>query len=214
MKVRAASIDIGSKNLGLYIEDFDVDVLQSIPKVKCKIDRSTGLPSEDYLSLLYKVYKEGSRVVHEKIDMTKEPFKCRDYKDDNVLLNIIAYLDRYKKLWDTCAIFVLERQMKKNYVASKIQWIIYSYFVNRYGPFKVVTDIQASRKTKILGAPLKMTKPKRKDWAVSEAIKILKVRGDLRGLTDLEKKGKKDDLGDSLVQLQAFKVLLFIEGRL
>lgn len=213
MKVKAASFDIGSVNLGLYVEEFDTDVLERIPKVKVK-KGINNLPSDAYMYQIYQVYKEGSRVLHEIVNMTQSPHECRDYKDDCVLLNACHFLDKYTPVWDTCSLFVIERQMKKNHVAQRIEKLIYSYLINRYGPFKVVTDIQASRKTQVLGAPKKMTKPQRKAWAVEEGKKVYEYRNDQKGLVDIQLSKKKDDLGDSLLQLQALKFLVYVEGRL
>ena len=56
-----------------------------------------------------------------------------------------------------------------------------------------------------------MEKPERKKWAVNKAIQILTDRKEFEVLASLTNKKKKDDLADTLCQLQAMKYRFFVE---
>jgi hypothetical protein len=148
------------------------------------------------------LYTEGKREFWELVDFT--------IGGSDVLINILDFLDKNKKIWKGCNGVIIERQMKINFLAQNLQHYIFSYFKQNY-PFKFVSDISASRKTQALGAPKKMTKPERKKWAVLEAQKVCELRNDIRGIQMLYSKKKADDLADSMIQLKAFQKLLFIQ---
>jgi hypothetical protein len=56
-----------------------------------------------------------------------------------------------------------------------------------------------------------MSKPQRKKWATEKAMNILMERGDTDTLEEIESSKKKDDLADTLIQLQSFKFLRFVD---
>jgi len=149
------------------------------------------------------LYTEGKRVYWDVTNFT--------YGND-MYVNIGLYLDAHRNMWDTCNGIIIERQLKTNPKAQSIQFFIFGYFKNLYGPFKYISDISATRKTQVLGAPPKMKPKVRKAWAVNEAHKIFDARNDLEGLRILHQ-GKSDDKADSCVQLKAFQKLVFIEGK-
>ena len=114
---------------------------------------------------------------------------------------------------------------KHNPMAVKLGQHCYSYFTFKYGRYKKVVEFPAYHKTHILGAPKEagkkmkngnikykaMGKPKRKKWSIEKASYILGLRGELEVLNKLKNKGKKDDLADVVCQLQAAKVLMYID---
>ena len=72
---------------------------------------------------------------------------------------------------------------------------------------------------KIEGKPTKkgkirwksIDKPQRKKWSILKATEILENRNEIETINNLKTKTKKDDLADTLTQLQAFKYKHFIE---
>jgi hypothetical protein len=83
-----------------------------------------------------------------------------------------------------------------------------------YSTFKTTIEFPAYHKTQVLGARKKMSKKERKEWAVDKAIDILSNRDDNESLEKLSSKKKKDDYSDTIVQLQAFKYLLYVDQSL
>lgn len=145
------------------------------------------------------LYLIGKRILWRKMD----------FAGDDVFVNIVLYLDSIRTQTDACSAIIIERQHKRNYNAQVVQHFIFAYYKNLYGPFKHISDISATRKTQVLGAPKKMDKPARKNWAISEARKICNLRKDAEGSAILQK-GKADDLADTLVQLKAWQKLVYV----
>ena len=139
-------------------------------------------------------------------------------------------LDKYKKYFDQCAYFIIEKQMCfdkiRNLMAIKLGQHCQSYFILKY-PEKIknIIEFPAYHKTILLGAKkikgnkiLKngkhnwktMDKKSRKKWAILKAIEILKLRNEEISITEFK---KKDDLADTLLQMQAFKILNFFKKK-
>jgi hypothetical protein len=142
---------------------------------------------------------------------------------------MISALDNYKDVFDRCSIVVIEQQMSfkqaQNTMALKLGQHCYSYFIFRYpitqdGDFvfdesKEIIEFPAYYKTQVMGAPKvngkAMSKPDRKKWSTEKAIDILMERGDTDTLDEIIGSKKKDDLADTLIQLQSFKFLRFVD---
>lgn len=187
--MKLLSIDIGTKNCAFYIEEFDENLLNKT-------------------TTLEELYQIGNRV-YLKVVNFEHDLSCKDNKGD-IFTAIISYLDSNLYLWDRCNGIIIERQMKLNYNAQIIQHFIFAYFKIKYGNFKYIADISATRKTQCLNAPKKLNKPERKKWAVKEANKIFEYRNDFEGI-GLLSVSKADDLADSILQLKAFQKCLFID---
>jgi len=113
----------------------------------------------------------------------------------------------------------------QNTMALKLGQHCYSYFIFRYpitqdGDFvfdesKEIIEFPAYYKTQVMGAPKvngkAMSKPERKKWATEKAINILMERGDTDTLDEIIGSKKKDDLADTLIQLQSFKFLRYVD---
>lgn len=227
-----ASFDIGKKNFAFYIEEVRLDHLTSIKNIStCNRYNEDGTPTPQMKTILEEVYDSGRTILHKNYDLTKD---CDPKKtlDPNTFHNMIEVLDKYASYWDKCSVFVIEEQMsfgkKLNKMAVKLGQHCYSYFAFKYGKFKSIIEFPAYNKTQILGAykvegkPYKngkkrwkaMEKHDRKKWSVILAEEILTNRGEIDILEGLTSKKKKDDLADTLTQLQAFKYLAFVDKKI
>ena len=56
-----------------------------------------------------------------------------------------------------------------------------------------------------------MSKPQSKKWSTEKAINILMERGDTDTLDEITGSKKKDDLAYTLIQLQSFKFLRYVD---
>lgn len=207
--MRILSIDVGTKNCAFYIEDFSENEFSKIEKTKKVTTKKTTKKKKvvtevtaEPLSTNDALYKIGTCVYWNVINF-----------EDNgdIFVSIVKFLDSHHKIWDECNGIIIEKQLKINYSAQIIQHFLFSYFRITYGPFKYISDISATRKTQVLGAPKKLDKKDRKKWAVVEARKLLTLRGDKEGLRILDTP-KADDLADSCLQLKAFQKLVFVDG--
>jgi hypothetical protein len=229
MTTYIASFDIGKKNFAFYVEEVNIDVLEkmtSIPKNKrYNVD---GTPKDEFQTLISNVYLTGNKILYKNLDLT-EGTKKEKYLDSLIYHNMIEALDTYKDVFDKCSIIVIEQQMSfknaQNTMALKLAQHLHSYFIFRYpitkcgnvviDDSKEVVEFPAYYKTQVLGAPKvggkSMSKPQRKKWATEKAMDILMERGDTETLEEIEGSKKKDDLADTLIQLQSFKFLRFVD---
>ena len=225
-----ASFDIGSVNFAFYVEEIDRESLLKIKNIPNKVRYNVdGTPTEEMTNILNKVYKNGKTILHKNSDISKNCVKGKQL-DQNTFHNMTDLLDSYSEYWDKCCFFVIEQQMafgkmKSNPKAVKLGHHCQSYFMFRYGRFKKVIEFPAYHKTQILGCEKikgkqskngnyrwkSIPKPDRKKWSVIKATEILNLRGEEETIQNIKSKTKKDDLADTLTQLQAFKYLCFID---
>ena len=226
--IRVCSIDIGKKNFAFYIEEIDNEALLSIQTIpKENRYHLNGTPSEEFKSILKRVWSNGKTILFQNNDLTKN-CKKGAYLDTEVYYNMIDLLDSHGSYWDSCEAFVIEKQMsfgkKNNTMAVKLAQHCWSYFAFRYGRFKQIIEFPAYYKTQILGAPKtekrlkngKITyksidKPARKKWSIVQATEIFKDREDDNTMSSLNSNKKKDDLADCVTQLQAYKYIVFVD---
>lgn len=230
--IRVASFDIGKKNFAFYIEEFNRDSLMSIKNIPSRVRyNSNGTPTQLMEDILEQVYGNGETILHENLDLTENCNK-KLRLDPETFHNMNDVLDEYLEYFDKCDAIIIEQQMsfgrgKNNPMAMKLGQHCYSYFTFKYGRFKTIVEFPAYHKTQVLGAPKvkgkktkkgfrwkAMDKKARKKWSTEKAIEILTSRGELDILEGLTTVSKKDDLADTLTQLQAFKYLAYVEKQL
>lgn len=199
-KIRIASFDIGKKNFAQYVEDADVESLLLLEKKYDSLPKSLqrrvkGPMNSQILDLLDDVYITGQRIQTGVYDLRDDHES--DKLDIRTRINIINHLDKYRELWDTCDIFIIEQQYFKtwngrskrsagteaNVDAIKIAEGVLMWFLSEY-PFKTVEYFGSQNKTQILGAPWSMKKDQRKKWAEDKSREIYEMRGD-KGMIEL-----------------------------
>ena len=220
-----ASFDIGKKNFAFYIEEFDKSEIMKLPRVQSsKRYNSDGTTTHDFEKIVTKVCMNGKSIIFQNSDLT-EGCKKSSYLDPETYHNMTDLLDRYVDYWDQCDAFVIEKQMsfgkRHNTMALKLGQHCWSYFAFKYGRFKEIIEFPAYHKTQVLGAKKIISKggtkykaidkPARKKWSVEKAISILKERNDDKTISALTSTKKRDDLADVLCQLQAFKILVYLD---
>lgn len=224
-----ASFDIGKKNFAFYIEEFDKSDIIKLPNIP-KIERynNNGTTTPVFADVIRKVCQNGKLILFENNDLTEGCDK-NAYLDTESLHNMTDLLDEYIDYWNKCDAFVIEKQMsfgkKYNTMALKLGQHCWSYFSFKYGRSKEIVEFPAYHKTQILGAEKleKQTKkgkisykaidkPARKKWSVTKAMSILTEREDFDTISKMTSARKRDDLADVLCQLQAYKILVYIDN--
>jgi len=228
--VWVASFDIGKKNFAFYIEEFDKSKIMNLPFIpNIKRYNANGTVTPEFSKIVNNVCINGKSILFKNTDLTKG---CTNnsYLDPETYHNMTDLLDKYVNYWDQCDAFVIEKQMsfgkRHNTMALKLGQHCWSYFSFKYGRFKEIIEFPAYHKTQILGAKkietttkkgnVKYTsidKPARKKWSVEKAMSILKERNDVETISNLTSARKRDDLADVLCQLQAFKILVYIDKK-
>lgn len=148
---------------------------------------------------------------YEKIDLlgTQNTEKVTiDYINRNVLM----VLDNYINLILNCDLIIIERQLSENYRMVRFSQHIITYLMVkvRDNSLKtVIMEIDSKLKTKMLNAPRKLNKREVKLWSIEKATEILTLRKDENSLNVLQKaKSKKDDLADTVIQIEAVFVMI------
>lgn len=226
-KIWVASFDIGKINFAFYIEEIDIYQLKNTKNIsKLKRYNTDGTCTSDFSEILDNVFRNGKKILLKKFNISQNIDK-KKYFDLEICHNMFDVLDEYKDYWNNVSYFIVEQQMsfgkKCNTMALKIGQHCESYFMFKYGRFKNVIEFPSYHKTQILGFQkiLKKSKNgktkyisdayKRKKWAIEIATYILTQREDFETLEYLLKNKKKDDISDTIIQLQAWKYLNFID---
>ena len=212
---RIASFDIGKKNFAFTVETFNVDLLVTHnPIAKHQRYYADGTPTQAFQDVIDRIGASGEVELYHKEDLTKN---CdpKSYLDPETFHNMTDLLSKFDSIWDTCQIFLVERQMsyktKFNTMALKLGQHCLAYFRIRYGRMKHTIEFPAYHKTQVLGAPRNTkgkAKYKRKKWAVEEATRILLLRKNSEAMTRFRTNKKKDDIADCLLQTNALVCMI------
>ena len=227
-KIWCASFDIGKINFCFYIEEFDKSEILSYEVIpKPKRYNPNGTPTKIFQEQLDKICNNGKKILIKNSNLTAN-CKKGSYIEAEMFHNMTDLLDEHKEYFDKCDVFLVEQQVsfgnKRNTMALKLGQHCQSYFHIAYGRFKNVVEFPSYHKTQVLGCEKIQNKTKkgkityktidqrsRKKWSVERATEILHNRGDTETMASLTSVKKKDDLADVLCQLQAFKILAFVD---
>jgi hypothetical protein len=127
---------------------------------------------------------------------------------------ITTYLDKYLDLFKTCHMVIIEQQLPVNYRAVRMSQHSLAYFMIHLKDIKpqlaMFFEVKPQLKGRELGAPPTLNERGIKSWAVEKARELLTDRGDKVGLDILDRKDpitkrkeKKDDLSDTVCQIEA-----------
>jgi hypothetical protein len=198
MKIQLSSFDIGLCNFAQYVEQIDVDKILNLEKrykrlPKNKQRRVGGKMCPEIEQILKEVSLAGKRIQTGVYDFTGEGVTELNLA---VRKNFLKHLYDYIYLWDNTDIFIIEQQFfntpsfgKKrgptrgksssgNVDAIKMAEALYMWLLDRY-PNKVICYFSSQFKTQILGAPFKLNKNQRKQWATEKAKEIYQSRTDV-----------------------------------
>lgn len=223
--MKGISIDIGVHNFAIYIEEFDTSSIKILSCPKTHRYDENGEATEKFKTqILRPVYSNGKKIFLDRVDLSDK--KGTDF-DLQTFINLTNYLDNLVNKFDDCSFVIIEQQMKTNPMAQRLEQHCVSWFTFTYLDTKEVIIFPSRNKTRVLGAPKKltnkktgklkkMTKVQRKKWACDEASKIYTLRDDMDTMKQIFtlNKSKSDDISDATVQLQAFKIKCFIDGQI
>lgn len=212
-----ASFDIGRKNFAFCIEEINVSKLNSIENIPTKNRyHKNGTLQDTFNEIINEICMNG-RIILLQHTSLMDNVDSSKHLDPKIMINLTNYLDSFKEYWICCSTFIIEQQMgfgkKQNTMALKIGQHCFSYFLFQFAGFKQIIEFPSYNKTKILGAPKKQTKHARKMWSVDEALRILMERDDMDMWNCITSKKKRDDVADTITQLQAWKYLYFVDKK-
>lgn len=203
--MKFTSIDIGYRNLGIVVEEFDSASLSQLPKKRKgkKRDKNEELETIENLSL------QGNILFAARIDISPDG----ERPINKTLLHLSSVLDEIEEIKGSDLIFI-EKQigfMKasfKNDDAVKVEHHVVSTFLLRGYPPENLIPFPSSNKTKMFFVD-KMKQKDRKKWSTVKTLEILTNRGDGKTLDVINKESKKDDICDAFLQLQCAKFITF-----
>jgi hypothetical protein len=141
-----------------------------------------------------------------KIDMILTTHDVK-VSTDVVFRNTILVLAQYHELIKDCHLIIIERQLHINYKMVRFSQHIITYLMCLLmdNALKtVILEIAPTLKTRELGAMKGLNKREVKLWAIEKADTLLRAREDMSSLDVIKKaKTKKDDLSDTVVQIEA-----------
>jgi len=228
------SIDIGIRNLALWIEEFNEEKIKESSQSLLKIQKKDRLtpnnePTNEYKAFLNTFMSQSSKTIYaDKIDLC-ENIKISYTKNrmiivtNEILFNIIKELDKIRDILTNVKTIVIEKQLKTNPNAQMIQNHIHAYFLHQYGLSKDVVIFDSCYKTRLLGCPRKIkdsenenklkkiNKSYRKKWTTNLTRDVFMQRKDKKFFDFIfnQNKAKADDLSDTFCQVYAYVLLRF-----
>jgi hypothetical protein len=120
---------------------------------------------------------------------------------------MLASLESLLSLFLECHIVMIERQLPENYQSTRCMQHALSFLMTklRDSPLMpMIIDVDPQLKGRMLGAPKGCKGNDLKRWAVEKAHELLSARDDQASIDIISKHGKKDDLCDTIVQIEAW----------
>lgn len=148
-----------------------------------------------------------SALAFEKIDLIGKDKEDSVGAVDSIYKRLNDFLDKYLEIIKLCHIVIIERQLHINYKMVRFSQHIISYLTihlknAKYLP--VILEVSSKLKSHQLYAPKGISDKEIKKWAVAKADELLKLRKDNISLSVIAAaKKKKDDLSDTIVQIEA-----------
>lgn len=183
--IQLASIDPGIKNCCIRIErrTFDNGIMKVQTLIQIKIDFTLTNSNPDINIGLDTIY----------------------------YINCLSILEPYIPFFITSQYILIESQLPINYDMVRMSQHLITFLmmsVKNKGLKPLIVEIDSRFKSRIFGAPPKMTKPQLKKWAWEYAVSILKARGDNETANMILTCGKKDDHGDVICYTEAWWIIL------
>jgi len=127
---------------------------------------------------------------------------------DKLYFLVSEFLNRYLDIFKSCHIMIIERQLPMNLKAVRISQHIISYFMIHLKDIApslpMIFEIDSKLKSRELGASSHLNERGIKQWSIDFCKSLLVKRQDYEGLEILDKHRKKDDLCDTVTQIEAF----------
>lgn len=144
---------------------------------------------------------------YEKIDLIGKGQEDIVVHIDEFYKRVNIFLDKYLGLIKACHVVIIERQLHINYKMVRFSQHLITYLtihLRNNANLTVILEISNKLKTYALQAPKGLSDKEVKKWAVVTADELLRLRGDEPSLKVISlAKKKKDDLSDTVVQIEA-----------
>lgn len=146
-------------------------------------------------------------IVFDLWDLRTAPNVDPDHPDEN-RSNLFRKLDEIKKYTIDVDIVLVERQIPLNVKSRNMMCATIDYFglLLRDSPrYPLILDVCPKLKGRMLNSG-RLSKVELKQWSVIKSKEILKLNKDEWSLQRIDEHKKKDDLADTIVQLEAYLI--------
>jgi hypothetical protein len=129
-------------------------------------------------------------------------------------INKLDKLEEEQKFFSSSHYIVIESQMAVSYDNTRMAQHLITYFSTKLkdiGNRPIIIEFNSQSKTRLLDCPKGMKKHHYKKWCKDKAIEILKSRdskSEDKFIKILEITKKADDMGDSICQCHAWKMVM------
>ena len=148
-----------------------------------------------------------------------EVVKFTHPSDDHLKANSISelykriteFLDKYLEFYKQTHVIVIEQQMHINYQSTRVMQHVISYFtviLKDLPLLPMIIEIDNKLKTQALDSPRNLNDKGIKDWSIEIAKQLLQLRGDTKSFQIITKERKKDDLADTVLQVEALCICM------
>jgi hypothetical protein len=137
-------------------------------------------------------------------------FERKSFKMENkseIFKNINQYLNLHIESLKQSHYILIEKQLSKNIIATKVSQHVLSYFhcmLCDSSLLPSIVEISSKMKSIIICPNEKLNSREIKKRSIVKAIEILEERKDEKCLLIIKKEKKKDDLADCVCQIMAF----------
>jgi|688.fasta_scaffold400595_2 hypothetical protein len=235
--MRVLSVDIGVHNTALYLEEYNEKDIENvinkykITKTEKRYD-SNGLTIGNYKNIVEEICKIGDCIYVDKYNLSEKKGALFDVQ---TFINFTYYLDKHRNIMDTVDTIVIEQQLKTNPMAQRVEQHCISWFTFNYLDSKEIIVFPSRNKYLMLGLPKnvfdekkkivrKITKNERKKWACDYTLSILtnKKINEQENIINSNKlieyifkknSDKKDDISDTICQLNAYKIKKYLDKK-
>ena len=125
--------------------------------------------------------------------------------------DITNFLSQYINYYRETHIFIIERQLAKNYKCVRVAQHVISYFTILLADtplFPLIIEIDNQEKFKRFMCPKGLNERGKKQWLIQRVIELCKFRDDdISYQTIIRSKGKQDDYADTIAQIEAYCVI-------
>ena len=124
---------------------------------------------------------------------------------------VTDFLDQHIPAFLETHFFIIERQLPHNYRAVRISQHVISYLLDRLKSaplMPIMMEIDSKLKSRQLGCPRGLNERQNKLWLIAKALDLCRIRGDTASLNLITREKKKDDLSDTICQIEAIFILL------
>lgn len=150
--------------------------------------------------------KDLAKLTQEQQDELKLKQQQSNVQSD-LFRDVTTFLKQHLTLYLESHIFIIERQLPHNYKAVRLSQHVISYLsiVLADTPLlPMIVEVDSKLKSRQLSCPKGMNERQTKLWLIDKAKELSQLRGDTYSYDMIHKAKKKDDLADTICQVEAW----------